>query len=208
MILTPKIAAIGGVVALAIGTFSGWKLHDAFVHRPHLAVDARAEARVMTAAARLTAEAVRLGEARRAALDARQHEVRTVTSNILKEVPRYVQSTVQCPPSDQFAGGGKEIAGRGDGPPRLALADVSVGFGLLHNYAAAGVAPPATPAAGIDLSAAAEAGMPALAETVVSNYGQCHAAIAEVSAWRAWHGEDFQPWWARVNAELSRAGRR
>ncbi len=202
-VFSMKATAIVGAVLLAVGVGAGWKLHDAFVHKPHLAADRAAELRVVKAAARLTAEAQRLGEARRAALDQRQAEIRTVTNTILKEVPRYVETTVQCAPSNHFAGAGKMVD-----PPRVALADVSVGFGLLHNYAAVGVAPPATPAAGFDLSAPSGVGMPEVAATIVSNYGQCHAAIAEVASWRAWHRDDFSPWWARVGAELSKAGRR
>lgn len=202
-LLSPKVAAIGAAGVLALGLFGGWRGHDAFVHQPHLAAGRAAELRVAKAAARLTAEAQRLGEARRAQLDQRQAEVRTVTNTILKEVPRYVETTVQCPAPDQFAGVGKAID-----PPRVALADVSVGFGMLHNYAAVGLAPPATPAAGVDISAPSGVGMPEVAATIVSNYGQCHAAIAEVASWRAWHRDDFTPWWARVDAELSKAGRR
>lgn len=202
-VISMKATAIAGAVLLAVGLAGGWKLHDAFVHQPHLSADRAAELRVAKAAARLTAEARRLGEARRAQLDRRQAEIRTITNTILKEVPRYVEATVQCPAPDQFAGAGKPID-----PPRVALADVSVGFGLLHNYAAVGVAPPATPAAGVDISAPSGVGMPGVAATIVSNYGQCHAAIAEVASWRAWHRDDFSPWWARVDAELSKEGRR
>lgn len=200
---TPKIAAIAAAVALAAGLFGGWRAHDAMVHRPHLAADARAGVRLAQVSARLTAAAQRLGEARRAQLDARQAEIRTVTRNLIREVPRYVETTVKCTPSDHIAGAGKMFD-----RPRVALADVSVGFGLLHNYAAAGVDPPATPAAGIDLSAPSGAGMPRVAETILSNYGQCHAAIAEVKAWRAWHRDDFRPWWAQVDAEFGKALRR
>lgn len=197
-VISMKVTAIAGAVLLAIGLAGGWKLHDAFVYKPHLAADRAAELRIVKAAARLTAEAQRLGEARRAQLDKRQADIRTVTNTILKEVPRYVQSEVRCPVA----------SGESGGPPRVALADVSVGFGLLHNYAAVGLAPPATPAAGVDLSAPSGVGMPRVAATIVSNYGQCHAAIAEVASWRAWHRDDFSPWWTRVDAELGKAGRR
>lgn len=202
-VISMKATAIAGAVLLAVGLAGGWNLHNAFVHQPHLSADRAAELRIAMASARLTAAAQRLGEARRAQLDQRQAEIRTVITSILKEVPRYVESTVRCPAPDQFAGGGKAID-----PPRVALADVSVGFGLLHNNAAVGVAPPATPAAGVDISAPSGVGMPGVAATIVSNYGQCHAAIAEVASWRAWHRDDFSPWWARVDAELSKAGRR
>lgn len=198
MILTPKVALIASAGALLIGTFAGWKSHNAFVHQPHLTADLKANQRVMEAAARLTAAGQRLGDLRRAALDKRQGEIRTVTNTILREVPRYVSSTVQCPAQQP---GSNE-------PQRVALADVSVGLGMLHNYAAVGVAPPATPAAGVDLGAPSGAGMPEFARVVVSNYGQCHAAIAEVKAWRAWHSDDFLPWWAKVDAELAKAARR
>ncbi|MDR6851108.1 hypothetical protein J2Y54_000601 [Sphingomonas sp. BE123] len=202
-VVSMKATAIAGAVLLALGLAGGWKLHNAFVHQPHLATDRAAELRVVKAAARLTAEAQRLGEARRAQLARRQAEIRTVTNTILKEVPRYVEATVRCPAADPFAGAGKAID-----PPRVALADVSVGFGMLHNYAAVGIAPPATPAAGVDLGAPSGVGMPGVAAAIVSNYGQCHAAIAEVASWRAWHRDDFSPWWMRVDAELSKAGRR
>lgn len=193
-----KFAAIGGAVALALGAGIGAKLHDALVHQPHLKRDAAAYTRSTEALRRIDAAGVEFGLAARDALDKRQTDIRTVTTTILKEVPRYVASTIQCPPAQP---GSSE-------PPRLAVADVSVGFGLLHNYAAAGIAPPAAPTAGIELSAPAGVGMPEAARTVVSNYGQCHAAIAEVAAWRAWDRDVLRPWWARANDELAKAGRR
>ncbi|PKP92243.1 MAG: hypothetical protein CVT77_09460 [Alphaproteobacteria bacterium HGW-Alphaproteobacteria-16] len=193
-----KVAMLAGVAAMVVGGAVGAKLHDALVHQPHLSDDAEAYARINAARERMTAAAMRIGLARRDALDARQAEIRTVTQTILKEVPRYVETTVQCPANGPGS----------DAPLRVAVADVSVGFGLLHNYAARGVPPPAAPAAGIDLAAPSGIGVPGVAQTIVSNYGVCHAAIAEAGAWRAWHRDDFLPWWDAADAAMRAAGRR
>lgn len=193
-----KFALIGAAGALAVGGLAGAKLHDALIHQPHLSADAKVNARIDAARERMTAAGQRIGLARRDALDARQAEIRTVTQMILKEVPRYVETTVQCP---------ADVPGS-NVPPRVAVADVSVGFGLLHNYAARGVAPPAAPAAGIDLASPSGIGVPGVAATIVSNYGVCHAAIAEAGAWRAWHRDEFLPWWAAADKAMRDAGRR
>lgn len=173
-----RFCAIAAAVATASGTVAGWKLHDALVHRPHLAADAKA--------ARKAAEAARAGEARASAIatsvrdanDGHQAEIRTVTRTLLKEVPRYVSATIPCPAPDA--------------PPGRRIADVSVGFGLLHDAAARGTGLPT--AAGVDLDAARGTGMPAAAATIVGNYGLCRSWRAEAASWREWYARQSGAW--------------
>lgn len=174
-----RVCAIAAAVAAASGTIAGWKLHDALIHRPHLAADAKA--------ARKAADAARAAEARGSAIattvrdanDGRQAEIRTVTRTLLKEVPRYVSATIPCSAPDAP-------------PDRRVAADVSVGFGLLHDAAARGTGLPA--AAGVDLDAARGTGMPAAAATIVGNYGLCRSWRAEAVSWRDWYARQSAAW--------------
>lgn len=170
----------------------GWKLHDWTVYQPHLRADMAAAKRVSDAVKAASSNGFDAGMTARDAADDTQTKVRTVTIETVRKVPVYVTKTVTIAAPD--------------GPVAVPAA-VSVGFGLLHNYAAAGIAPPASPAPGIDLSADSGAGMPDLAQTVVSNYGQCHAAIAEVKAWRGWYDDVLVPWWQRADAAITKAGK-
>ena len=121
--------------------------------------------------------------------DTHQAEIRTVTQTILKEVPRYVPSTVQCPAA--APGASDRLPDRL--PDRLVAADVSVGFGLLHDAAARG--DPALPAAaGVALDAPRGTGMPAVAGTVIRNYGVCRGWREEAASWRDWYVRQSAAW--------------
>lgn len=179
-----RACAIAAAVATASGTIAGWKLHDALIHRPHLAADAKAARKVAEAARAAEARGSTIATTVRDANDGRQAEIRTVTRTLLKEVPRYVAATLPCPaPVDPAPPGA---------PDRRIVADVSVGFGLLHDAAARGTGLPA--AAGVDLDAARGTGLPSAAATIVGNYGLCRSWRAEAVSWRDWYARQSAIW--------------
>jgi hypothetical protein len=184
-----QTAAIAAAVSLTAGTVAGWRLHDALVHRPHLAADAVALRKAADRARAAEVRGTAIATAVRDAADTRQARIRTVTQTLLKEVPRYVSATVQCPSAASVAPGAAPAPLAA--APRIA-ADVTVGFGLLHDAAARGAALPA--AAGVDLDAPRGAGMPAVAGTIVANYGVCRAWRDEAGAWRDWYVRQRDAW--------------
>lgn len=184
--LSLKAAAIVGGASLALGGVAGWKLHDGLIHRPHLQADAAAALKAEKAARAAEGNAAALATEIRDAHDVEQAAIRTVTQTIIKEVPRYVSSNVKCPPVPASSGAPAQ-------PERVAVADVSVGFGLLHDAAALGN-PPVSPGPGVDLDGPRGIGMPAVASTIVANYGMCHAWRAEAAAWRDWYERERAAW--------------
>lgn len=184
--LSLKATAIACGLSLSLGGIAGWKLHDAFVHQPHLSADREAVLKAERAARAQESRGAAIATEVRERHDTAQAAVRTVTETIIKEVPGYVSSTVKCPAAP--ASGAAPAA-----PERAVIADVSVGFGLLHDAAAAGRAP-LPPAAGVDLDAPRGAGMPATAGTVVRNYGRCLAWRTESASWRDWYRREADAW--------------
>ena len=180
-VLSLKTTAIVGAVSLALGIAGGWKLHNALVHQPHLAADAKAQLKAEQAARAAERKGATIAGEVRDAHDTAQQQIRTVTKTIVKEVPRYVSTTTTCPPAQPGQ------------PLRVALADVSVGFGLLHDAAATGN-PPVPPAAGLDFDAARGTGMPAVLATVASNYGVCRGWREEARTWREWYARERDAW--------------
>ncbi|GEM_PF-2124731 len=185
-VLSLKAGAIACAIALAAGGIGGWKLHDGLVHQPHLRADAEASRQALAAARKTEAVGTSIAVQVRDQTEAKQAEIRTVTNTILKEVPRYVSTMVKCPAIPASAGAAAQ-------PERVAVADVSVGFGLLHDAAARGVAP-VSPGPGVDLDAPRGTGMPAVAGTVARNYGMCLGWRAEAAAWREWHQRQSAAW--------------
>lgn len=184
--LSFKVTSIACAMSLAIGAAGGWKLHDGLIHQPHLRKDAEAAAKAVSDASKVEAAGAAIAGAVRDDHDTAQAAVRTVTNTIIKEVPRYVSSTVKCPAVSASPDAPAQ-------PERVAVADVSVGFGMLHDAAALGRAPlPA--AAGVDLDAPRGAGMPAVAGAIVRNYGVCHGWRTEAAAWREWYARESATW--------------
>jgi hypothetical protein len=179
--LSLKAAAIAGAASLALGLAGGWKLHDALVLGPHLLADARAAAKAAAAAREAERRGGSVAGEVRDAHDTAQAQIRTVTSTIVREVPRYVSPTVKCP------------ASKPGEPLRVAVADVSVGFGLLHDAAARGAAP-LPPAAGVDLDAPRGTGMPAALTVIAANYGVCRGWREEARSWREWYVRERGVW--------------
>lgn len=192
-ILSLRTTAIVSATTLAIGTVGGWVLHDRIIYQPHLAADLKRSAKIADATSAISDAGRVMGDALRERADAQQAEVQAVTNTIVKEVPRYVSVSGPC------------VAAPG-APDRVIAADVTIGFSLLHDYAAAGVAPPASPVPGIDLDAPANIGMPQLAGTIARNYGVCHAAIAENDKWHE-YARSLTAWWADANKTLAKAAR-
>ncbi|HVJ03814.1 MAG TPA: hypothetical protein VM662_16675 [Sphingomonas sp.] len=181
-----KATGIACALSLAIGGVAGWKLHDGLIHQPHLRADSNAALAAEKAARAAEGKGATIATEIRDAHDVDQAEIRTVTQTIIKEVPRYVSSNVKCPAVPASSGAPAQ-------PERVAVADVSVGFGLLHDAAALGN-PPAPPGPGVDLDAPRGTGMPAVASTIVANYGMCHAWRAEAAAWRDWYERERAAW--------------
>lgn len=185
-LLSLRATAIGCAATLVLGGAGGWKLHDGLIYQQHLRADAKAAQKALEDARKHEGTGSAIASEVRDQHDSSQAAIRTVTSTIIKEVPRYVASTVKCSAAPAAPGEPAQLA-------RVAVADVSVGFGLLHDAAAVGRAP-VPPAAGVDLDAPRGAGMPAVASTIVGNYGMCHGWRAEAAAWREWYERERAAW--------------
>lgn len=172
----------------------GWNAHNWIIYQPHLKADAKADTAVAAAVADASGKAFDAGIAARDAADDAAAKIQTVNIETIRKVPVYVTRTVSVTSSSGAA-------------VRIPAA-VPVGAGLLYNFAAAGVAPPSAAPAGLDLEADSGVGMSQLTETTVSNFGQCHTAIAEVRAWRSWYDDVLTPWWAAADQAIGKAGRR
>lgn len=155
---------LGGMAVLMAGSaWGGYELGHLGLVKEKLA-ESQATVKAVSHAASTDRASAGLSGAVRDHLDTEQAKTRTITQTILKEVPVYV-------------------------PEKAADTGVTVGFALLHNYAASGYMPPASPAPGLALDSSAGIGMPALSGVITRNYGVCHAWKSEALAWRDAYGK-------------------
>jgi len=90
-------------------------------------------------------------------------EVRTVTQTLTREVVRYVPAAAD------------------------AQCVVPVGFVRLHDAAATGILPDASPTAGESADAPSGVALSAVGETVAENYGGCREDREALKGWQAWY---------------------
>lgn len=157
------------VVLAAVAGVGGWKLRDGD-YQEHLKEDARADlkgAQEQVAQERKM-EDVAFGV--REELAVKETKRTSVTRELQKRIPEYVHEAPTVPSSGSSPGG---------------LHGLDAGFVWLHNQAAKGTAD-ALPAS-VDPQAPTGIGMPALADTLVHNYGVCLGFRDENTAWRDWY---------------------
>lgn len=156
---------ITGAVCLAVGFGAGWKVRDAFAD----AKQAKTELKASQAQVKATGEVLRRTEtANQITADVgqksatRQVEIRTVTQEIIREVPRYV--TVQAD----------------------ANCTVPVGFVRHHDLAASGAAPSLPDAAYAPNDAPSGVALSTVSTTLAENYGSCRADAGRLLDLQEW----------------------
>lgn len=171
----PPRFAISILIALACtitGGVVGWKLRDRD-YQAHLKQDAQQETLAVQTVRAIEGAADRITNETREAIAKKAAEREIVTRTITKEIPPYVTKTVFTERID--AGGG-----------------LPAGFVWVHNQAASGSTAPLPP--GVDPDAPTGIGMPELADTLVHNYGECHAVREEAQGWRDWYVQLKKGW--------------
>lgn len=154
--------------AALLAGYTGWHLRDGDYQR-HLAKDASQQA--SQAKAQVVQERGReaVSQQAREEVSVKAAKVETVTRILYKKVPIYVPPQAPAVRAIDDAGG------------------LNLGFVWLHNSAASGVQDALTP--GLDPGTPAGIGMPALADTLVYNYGVCHKLRVEAQGWRDWYAK-------------------
>lgn len=196
-----RSTAIVGAVSLAVGFVGGWQSFDYIIHKPHLAADLKKVTKQDTVVIHAAGTGQAVGGVIRDKVDQGKAAEAVATSAQLREVIRYVPQSIPCKaaaPNDPNSGAGQASS------VSPGVARVPVGLGLLYNYSTAGIAPPATPDAGTDYGAPSDVDLPTFAGTLVSNNGQCRAAITELRGWRE-YGSAVTKWYADLDAELTKA---
>lgn len=167
--------ALAAGVAAAVGFGGGWSLRDLIADKATATrdkLDAQAKAKAAQTVLRGAIEDVKTGDAIGRASAERQVQIRTVTQEIVREVPVYVtvEADRACP--------------------------VPVGLVRLHDAAAAGVVPAVPDAAAAPHDAPSGVALSSVSATVAENYGRCLADQERLSALQQWV-RDMAANWAR-----------
>lgn len=164
---------ITGAVCLVVGFGAGWKVRDALAD----AKEAKVALAASQALARATADTLRRTEASNAVTEvigaksaARQVQIRTVTQEIIREVPTYV--TVQAD----------------------ARCDVSTGFVRHHDRAASGAPASLPDPAGPSNDAPSGVALSTVSRTLAENYGQCIADSGRLLDLQEWIRAQAAEW--------------
>jgi hypothetical protein len=155
--------------ALLLGFAGGWMVRG-WREAAHGLKAAKAEVRASTQVVASTQHAAAITQDVGQAVEVRQDAVRTITREILKEVPVYVtvQADRQC--------------------------SVPVGFVRLHDAAAQGAAPALPDRAGQSADDPSGLALSAVAATVTDNYGVANELREQVLGWQAWYRAQQDAW--------------
>jgi hypothetical protein len=168
-LLTNKYV-LGALLVLAL-IAGGWMWHAGKVHEAVLGERHEWETKIAAANAERDQE-IAAWKIKEADLNTKLEtkttekvvEVRTVTKEVVHEIPVYIPSTL----------------------------DVNLGFVLIHNAAAEGKRLPDSPSGPVDK--ASGIGLPRVAETVANNYAECRVWREQVIGWQEWYENQHTEW--------------
>lgn len=161
--------ALGALTVIA-SFYAGWHWRDGDFQK-HLKCDMERSVRALEKSQKLTNDATSMAQQIRDTSDKREASTRVVFRTIIRRIPEYVRDTAGSRALDAAGG-------------------LPAGFVQLHNAAALGIDPAASPASGaFRPDAPSGVGLPEATDVIAGNYQLYHVCRGRLDDWDTWYAK-------------------